>query len=194
MFCPFGPTTGGFCMAFRTATLIFLTPDFILGATNPGSGSWKALAPLGAKKGDPKTVILWRDWSPTRFPQIFCEGNGLYGTQEPSGCTNFPPIPPRGRFYKDFPQTRRSPGPPGPLGGLPIVLFCGPVAYCRGRWHGRRPFMRPQNLRPNVRGLTSCAHGPATRSQEQEPGTIGARDSDQGPSKDRPGQGVPRIA
>ena len=90
----------------------FSFPDFDMldPRTNfwsPDPTSWprKAWVLLGTPKRDPKNIFLWRDWSPTRFPKIFCEGNGFYGTQEPSGCTNFPQNHPRGRFYKDFTQT-----------------------------------------------------------------------------------------
>ena len=109
---PFGALTSGFCMAFDSLTLIFLTPDPIFGALTPHLGPGRARGPLGAENGGPKNMILWKDWSPMRFPGICCEGNGLCGTQEPFGCTNFPPIPPRGGFYKDFPQIRKSSGPP----------------------------------------------------------------------------------
>ena len=56
-----------------------------------------------------------------RFPGILCEGNGVYGTQEPFGCGHFLPNPPRERFYWDFPQTRKSQGAPWAPGW---------VAYC----------------------------------------------------------------
>ena len=118
---PFGALTNGFCMFFDSSTLIFLTPDLIFGAPNPRARPWEAQGPFWAQKGGPKNITLWRDRSPTRFPRIFGEGNGFHGIQEPFGCTNFPPIPPREGFYRDFPQIRKSLGPPGPLGGLPIV-------------------------------------------------------------------------
>ena len=48
-------------------------------------------------------------------------------------------VPPGGSFHRDFPQTRKPLGPtPGPLGGLPIVLWwaawlaphAGPTSWC----------------------------------------------------------------
>ena len=47
----------------------------------------------------------------------------------------FSPNPPRGWFYKDFPQTQKNPGPPWASGGLTIVplwavgllSLCGPM-------------------------------------------------------------------
>ena len=104
-------------MVFRYATLIFLTlgpifgaltPDF--GAPTPHLGPGGPGGPFGAQKGGLKNITLWRDWSPTRFSQIFCEGNGLYGTQEPFGWANFPPNPSREGCYKDFPRTRKFQG------------------------------------------------------------------------------------
>ena len=111
---PFGATTSGFCMVFQPATLIFSTLDPIFGAPGPGLGPRRPGPPFGAKNGGLKNMILWRVWSPTRFDRIFQEGNGFHGTQEPFGCTNFPPNPPRERFYRDFAQTRKSQGPPWP--------------------------------------------------------------------------------
>merc|ERR1712023_141392 len=61
-----------------------------------------------------KNMILWRVWSPTRVDRIFQEGNGFHGTQEPFGCANFPPNPPRERFYRDFAQPRKCQGAPWP--------------------------------------------------------------------------------
>ena len=124
---PFGALTSGFCMVVDSLTLIFLTPDPIFGAPNPRGRPWEAWGPFGAQKGGPKNITLWRDWSPTRFPGIFQEGKGFYGTQDPFGCTNFPPNPPRGRLYRDFPQIRKKLGTPGPLGGLPIVPLCAAI-------------------------------------------------------------------
>ena len=137
---PFGALTNGFCMVFQPATLICLTPDPIFGALGPGLGPRRPGGPFWAPKGGPKNITLWRDWSPTRFPRIFCEGNGLCGTQEPFGCTKFPPIPPRGGFYKDFTQIRKYRGPPWAPWWVAYCPF-GPMAYCRGRWHGRKPFV-----------------------------------------------------
>ena len=125
---PFGALTSGFCMVFHSLTLIFLTLEPIFGAPTPHFGApgpqlgpGRPWAPFGAQKGGLKNITLWRDWSPTRFPRIFCEGNGLYGTQEAFGWTNFPPNPPRKLFYRDFPQIRKILGPP--------LAPCGP-AYC----------------------------------------------------------------
>ena len=143
---PFGALTSGFCMVFDSPTLTFLTPDPIFGAPNPRGRPWEARGPFWAQKGGPKNITLWRDWSPTRFPQIFCEGNGLYGTQEPFGCTNFPPNPPREGFYRDFPQTRKFQGGPWApgwvaycpfVGHWPIQLPINPPAWactCTMRW------------------------------------------------------------
>ena len=86
---------------------------------------------FGSKKGPEKHITLWRDRSPTRFPRIFHEGNVLYGTQEPFGCTDFPPNPPKGGFYRGFSQIRKPLGPPGPLWGLPIAL-CGACLLTQG--------------------------------------------------------------
>ena len=121
---PFEPFTGGFCMVFHSPTLIFLTPNPIFGAPTPDPGPGRPGALFGPKKRARKTT-LWRDWFPMRFPRIFCKGNGLYGTQEPFGCTNFPPIPPRGRFYKDFPQIQKSSGPPWAPGWVAYWPFVG---------------------------------------------------------------------
>ena len=119
-------------MIFRYATLIFLTPDLIFGDPDPRSGSWTGWGPLGAKKGGPKNITLWRDWSPIRFPRIFEEGNGFYPTQ----VYQFPPKPSQGELFTGIsPEPENSRGPPGPLGGLPIVplwargLLQGSVAW-----------------------------------------------------------------
>ena len=117
---PFGATTGGFCVVFQYATLIFLTPEPIFGAPGPQLGPGRPWALFGTQKGGLKNITLWRDWSPTRFPWIFCEGKGLYGTQEPFGCTNFSLNPLRERFYKDFTQTRKSQGGPWAPGWVPM--------------------------------------------------------------------------
>ena len=119
---------------FRPATLIFLTPGPIFGAPGQGLGPRRPEGPFGAQKGDPKNMILWRDWTPTRFPGIFCEGNGFYGTQEPFGCTNFPPNPPRERFYTDFPQTQKFQGAPWAPGWVAYCPFVGhwPIAGVGG--------------------------------------------------------------
>ena len=123
---PFGALTSGFCMVFDSLTLIFLTPDPIFGAPNPRGRPWEARGPFWAQKGGPKNITLWRDWSTTRFPRIFCEGNGLCGTQEPFGCGHFPPIPPMGGFSRDFPQIRKSSGPPWAPGWVAYWPFVGP--------------------------------------------------------------------
>ena len=128
---PFEALTNGFCMVFRPATLIFLTPGPIFGALGQGLGPRRPGGPFWAQNGGPKNATLWRDWSPMTFPRICCEGNGLYGTQEPFGCTNFPPIPPRGRFYWIFPKSENPQGTPGPLGGLPIVPLWAAIALGR---------------------------------------------------------------
>ena len=131
---PFEALTSGFCMVFQPATLIFLTLDPIFGAPGQGLGPRRPRGPFRAQKGGPENMILWRDWSPTRFTGICCEGNGFYGTQEPFGCARFPPNTSRQGFYRDFPQTRKFQGF-GPLGGLPIVplwaigLLQGSVAW-----------------------------------------------------------------
>ena len=127
----FGALTNGFCMVFEPATLKFSTLDSILGAPSQGQGLGPRRPgdPFGAQNGGPKNITLWRDRSPTRFPRIRCEGNGLYGTQEPFGCTNFPPNPPRGRFYNDFPQTQPKTGPPWALGGPAYCPFQKAIAY-----------------------------------------------------------------
>ena len=51
---PFGALTGGFCMVFRYATLIFLPPDPIFGAPTPHLGPGRPGAPFGPKKGAEK--------------------------------------------------------------------------------------------------------------------------------------------
>ena len=112
-------------MVFGFLTLMFLTPDPIFGAPNPRGRPWEAQGPFWAQKGGSKNITLWRDWSATRFPRIFCEGNGLCGTQEPFGCTNFPSIPPRGRLYKNFPQVRKSLWPPWAPGWVAYWSFVG---------------------------------------------------------------------
>ena len=122
---PFGATTIRFCMVFQYATLICLTPDPIFGALTPHLGPGRARGPLGAKKGGLKNITLWRDWFPMRFPGIFQEGNGLHGTQEPFGCTNFPPNPPREGFYRDFPRTRKFQGAPWAPGWVAYCPFVG---------------------------------------------------------------------
>ena len=127
---PFGATTIGFCMVFRYATLIFLTPDPIFGAPGPGLGPRRPGGPFWAQNGGPENMILWRDWSPTSFFRIFQEGNGFHGTQAPFGRTTLPPNPPRGRLNTDFLQIRKKTGGPWasvvpaycPLWGLPIAL------------------------------------------------------------------------
>ena len=55
---PFGATTGGFCMVFQRATLIFSTPEPILGASGLGLGLGRPASPLGAQSGGPKNIIL----------------------------------------------------------------------------------------------------------------------------------------
>ena len=122
---PFGATTNGFCMVFRYATLIFSTPDPIFGAPGQGLSPRRPRGPFWAQKGDPKNITLWRDWSSMRFPRIFCEGNGLYGTQEPFGWTNFPPNPPRKLFCRDFPKPEKSQGPPWPSWWAAYCPFVG---------------------------------------------------------------------
>ena len=127
-------------MVFQYSTLIFLTPEPIFGAPGPHLGPGRPGVPFWAQKGGPKNITLWRDWYPTRFPQMFCEGNGFCGIQEPFGCTNFPPNPPRGRLYTDFPQTRKSQGGAlGPCGGC-LVPFVGPWRLGGPPWaHGNSP-------------------------------------------------------
>ena len=139
----FGATTSAFCMVFQPATLICSTPEPILGAPGLGVGLERPWPLFWAHNGGPRNMILWRDWSPTRFPWIFCEGNGLYGTQEPFGCTNFPPNPPSETLYKEFLQTQKILGPTWACGGLPIArcggclltlqrsycLFCHPQSW-----------------------------------------------------------------
>ena len=77
-------------------------------------------------------------------------------------CTNFPPNPPKGRFYKDFPQTRKSQGGPlGPCEGclLPFVGPCGCCLFttrvqmfrqdlCPKSGHGTLPFPSVQQHGP----------------------------------------------
>ena len=62
------------------------------------------------------------------FPVIFCEGNGFYPTQEPFGCTNFPPNPPSEWFYRDFPRTQKFQGGPWAPGWVAYSPFVGPCA------------------------------------------------------------------
>ena len=95
---------------------------------------------LWTQKGGPKNITLWRDWFPTRIPRIFCEGNGLYGTQEPFGWTNFPPNPPRKLFYRDFPQIRKTLGPPW----APWWAAHCPFVGCHCPWWAHGPVWGPR--------------------------------------------------
>ena len=128
---------------------------------SPHLGPVRPRASFGAKNGGPKNMISWRDWFPTSFPRIFYEGSGLYGTQEPFGCTNFPLKPPREGFCKDFLQIRKPLGAPlGPLVGclLPFVgLPMALVVTKKGRARFER-FPPGTQIGPNSEAaLLGCA-------------------------------------
>ena len=108
-----------------STTLMCLTPKPNFGAPTPHLGPGRPGAPFWRQKGGPRNITLWRDRSSTRFPRCFCEGNGWYGTQEPFGCSNFPPNPPRERFCRDFPQTQKSRGAPWAPGWVAHCPFVG---------------------------------------------------------------------
>ena len=59
---PFGIPTSGFCMVFQYGSLIFSTPDPILGPPDPRFGSWRVPAGLGTffaqKRGPGKHDIV----------------------------------------------------------------------------------------------------------------------------------------
>ena len=151
---PFGALTSGFCMVFQPATLIFLTPDPILGAPGQGLGPRRPGGPFWAQNGGPENMILWRDWSPMRFPRIFLRGEWFPWYPGTLWVYQFPPKPSQGGVLQGFPPNPKIPGGPlGPLVGC-LLSLCGPLAYCRGRWHGRRPFAcRSRQLQG---GISSC--------------------------------------
>ena len=137
---PFGALTSGFCMVFRSATLISLTLEPIFGAPGQGLGPWRPGGPFWAQNGGPKNMILWRDRSPTRFPGFFKRGMVSMVPRNPLGVPISPKTLPGRGFTGISPNPKIPGGPLGPLVGC-LFALCGPVAYCRGRWHGRRPFV-----------------------------------------------------
>ena len=79
----------------------------------------------------------------------------------------FPPNPSQGRVLQGFPPNPKIPGGPlGPLVGC-LLSLCGPLAYCRGRWHGRRPFVYLRNcaVHPGLRWRLAAGSIQARRSQ-----------------------------
>ena len=109
-------------MVFQYATLVFSTPGTILGTPDPKFGPWLGRGPFSGQNGARKNMILWKKWFPMRFCGDLCEGIGLYGAQEAFGQAHFPPNPARKSFYRDFPISRKIPGPP-------YWPFKGAIAY-----------------------------------------------------------------
>ena len=136
---PFGALTNAFCMVFQPATLIFLTPDPIFEAPGQGLGHRRPGGPFWAQNGGPKNMILWRDWSPTRFPRIFQGGMVSMLPRNPLGVPISPQTLPGSGVTGISPNPKIPGGPLGPGVGC-LLSLCGPLAYCRGRWHGCRPF------------------------------------------------------
>ena len=109
----FGALTGGFCMFFRYAFLIFLTPEPIfgartphLGALTPHLGPGRPGGPFGAQKGAPKNITMWRELVPHQFP----------------------PKPSQGKVLQGFPPNPKIQGASlGPWVGC-LLCLCGPLA------------------------------------------------------------------
>ena len=141
-------------------------PGFYFWNPMSGSGSWKGGGPLsGSQKGSRKHDFV-EGWVPTRFPRIFREGNGFYGTQEPFGCTNYCLNPPGAGFTWIFHKAESSWGPLSllvgcllPIGGLPS----GPWGFgllSLLRWGLRLlPGLAPDSVR-----LKLVPHGSLCRS------------------------------
>ena len=122
----FGATTSGFRMVSLFATLIFLALEPTFGAPTPHLGPGRPGAPFWAKRG-PEKYNFVEGWVPHEVSQDCLRGEWFVCYPGNLWVHQFPPNPPREGLYRDFPQTRKFQGAPGPLGGLPIVLLwaCG---------------------------------------------------------------------
>ena len=129
-------------MVFQCATLVCSTPGIIFGTLDSKFGPRLGWGPFFGKKGGLENMNLWRNWFPMGFGGNLCEGIGLYGAQEAFGQAHFPPNPARKSFYRDFPISRKIPGPPWAPGGSPIgplkelLPILPPAALPLGSWLG----------------------------------------------------------
>ena len=137
---PFGATTSGICMVFRYA-LVFFTLDPFFGAPDPTSWPWEARGPLlGPKSGAEKCDFV-EGLVPHEVSRDFLRGEWFLPYPGTLWVWPFPPKPSQGGVLQGFPPNPKIPGAPlGPWVGC-LLSLCGPLAYCRGRWHGRRPFI-----------------------------------------------------
>ena len=132
---PVGALTSGFCMFFDSPALIFLTPDPIFGGQDLGprrpGGPF-----LGPKRGPGKHDFV-EGLVPHEVSRDCLRGERFLWYPGILWVYPFPPKPSQGGVLQGFPPNPKIPGAPlGPWMGC-LFALCGPVAYCRGRWHGQ---------------------------------------------------------
>ena len=205
----FGATTGGFCMVFQYATLIFCALEPMFGAPTPHLGPGRPGALFGGPKKGPEKHNFVEGSIPHEVPLFFLRGEWCVWYPGTLWVYQFPPKPSQGKVLKGFSANPKSPGAPlGPWVGCLLSLcglllpFVGPwpclgfplLSFAtrspdQGAW-GKRVASDTKCL-PLVQRASLWGKEPY-RKRGLHRDTRRCR-SYNWPSKDRTGQGVPRI-